>query len=464
MGDVFYGLDVSKGYADIARQGFGIPKKGNTWKINDNKEGVKELRELIKADLESGRCVFMGVESTGGYENNWYNNFIDFDSNVKVIRINPIRINHESKKTMVRNITDKVSSFSIANHLKDNREELVSKPKKTRSQANIASLVTLHQMLLKQRTQSFNVLEKIVYGSMPGLLKFWGGSCPDYLLELILKWPSKQKLIKTLPSSIAKIKGISFDKAAEIIATVKNDSGCDDDEIKSYEMKVLAQEIKSKNKIILELVQKFQSYEDYKTKISLLTSIPGCGAQSAAIINIEIGDINNFDSAKQMCGYFGTHPESKQSGDIRSKPQMSKKGSPQMRSTLYMIAMNSIKWSDSLKSTYAQQRANGKGHNSALGVVMNKLLRIIFGVLKSGKEFSEDIANSQVKLQTENTDDKKIEEIKKKIEILNIELQGCVKAPTSSLKKSRIKKAIKESQNSLDELKTRSSLSPETKV
>lgn len=471
MSEVFYGIDVSKGYADIIRTGKDIPKSGNYWKLNDTKEGIKELMTLVVEDVKKGQSVYMGVESTGGYENNWYNNFYGVDKNIHIYRINPIRIHHEVKKDMQRNITDKISSGAIANHLMENKDKFISMPTKTKEQSSLTRLITTHQMYIKQRTQTYTTLEKAVYDTMPGLIKIWGDKCPNYLLDLLLKYPSKVKLIKTQPSSLIRIKGISYDKATEIIDLVKKDSALkEEDDIKSYQIQTLIQSIKQLNTLITGIEKKIQSCEIYKTKNTLLSSIPGCGVNSAVILNIEIGDIGRFTSASQMCAYFGTHPEKKQSGDGQTKARMSKKGSPRFRATLYMVAKNAVMYSEYFKEIYAQSRAKGKVHNHALGVIMNKLVRIMYGVLKSGIPFNQQIAKSKSEcVKSENPKEdprliKQIEKLTNKIDSLEKEFENSKKAPTSTLKRSRMKKAIEESQNALEALKTRSSPMPETNI
>jgi transposase len=470
MEEIFYGIDVSKGYADIVRMGKDSYVSKHL-KLNDTKDGIKELMELVEKDTDEGRYVYMGVESTGGYENNWYNNFYDLGKkSVIMLRINPIRIHHETKKDMQRNITDKVSGKAIANHLRENKDKLINTPVKTKEETDLTRLLTSHQMFIKQRTQAYTALEKVVYDTMPGLLTFWNDKCPKYLLALLLKFPSKAKLLKTQPSSISKIKGISFDKATKIIEMVKNDSALkEDNKIKSFQIKALVNTILNLDGTITAIEKEFQSSEKYKQKIGLLSSIPGCGESSAAILNIEIGDINRFSSAAQMCAYFGTHPEKKQSGDGTTKARMSKTGSPKFRAALYMVAKNAAMYSDYFKEIYVKNRAKGKVYDSALGVVMNKLVRVIYGILKSGIPFDPSIAKSEKDSENqkigENTKlEKETENLENAIVILEKELENSKKAPTSALKKSRIKKAIEESQNALDALKTRSSSLPVTNI
>ncbi|MBK9734435.1 MAG: hypothetical protein IPO92_05465 [Saprospiraceae bacterium] len=59
----FYVL-ILVGYADIIRMGNGIAQSGSHWKLNDTKDGIKELMTLVTDDLNSGKYVYMGLEST----------------------------------------------------------------------------------------------------------------------------------------------------------------------------------------------------------------------------------------------------------------------------------------------------------------------------------------------------------------------------------------------------------------
>lgn len=489
--EFYYGIDASKGYADFTRIAVTGPKKGNHFKLIDNKEGTKFLLDSIKEDVKYG-YVYLAVESTGGYENNWYNNVKALDNqNVKIVRINPIRIHHESKKDMQRNITDKISSLTIANHLRDNKEKLLSLPVKDKDHTNLTRLIKIHQMYVKQRTQILNSLEKLVYDTMPGLLSIWSDSCPQYLFHLLIKFPSKSKLLKTQPTSIASIKNISYNKAVNIIELVKNDAGIiENSDIKSFEIRTLATRKVELDKSIREVEKKFLEIESFKKSSNILSDIKGIGVMSATLINIEIGDITRFTSASQICGYYGTHPEKKVSGDGQTKSQMSKKGSPRMRSILYMVAKNLVLHNPYFKELYAEKKAEGQTYDFIIGIVMNKALRMIYGILKSGKPFDiNKLKKSKNEVECVASLKKEQEKLEKITENLIKEKEQSKISPISSYKKSKIKKqieannarletirqkldklneenikAIEESQNDIKSISTRSSSTPETNI
>ncbi|MEX0905971.1 MAG: transposase [Balneolaceae bacterium] len=97
----------------------------------------------------------------------------------------------------------------------------------------------------------------------------------------------------------------------------------------------------------------------------------------------QIEDHSRFDSSKALCAYFGVHPTWKESGDGHWKTGMSKQGRTGVRGVLFMCSLSGIRWNPDLKRLYHKFRKKGMNHYQAIGVVMHKLLRIMYGVLKN---------------------------------------------------------------------------------
>jgi len=126
----------------------------------------------------------------------------------------------------------------------------------------------------------------------------------------------------------------------------------------------------------------------------LLRSIPGIAAFLAALILGEIGDISRFSNAKQLVAYCGMDPSVRQSGNyVGTKNTVTKRGSPFLRRSLYIAATTAIRKDakgrlvNPVIYDYYQKKLLSKTKKQALGAVMNKLLRIIFSVLKNEQEF-----------------------------------------------------------------------------
>jgi transposase len=141
-----------------------------------------------------------------------------------------------------------------------------------------------------------------------------------------------------------------------------------------------------------ELVKKIDDHIDrhpqLKQQRDLLTSIPGIGDKTAAILLAEIGDLSLFSSARQLAAYAGLTPSEHSSGtSIHKKPRLSKVGNSRLRKALFMPALASIRHNDVIKLFRQRLLDSGKPKIKVVGAIMHKLLRFAFGVLKSALPF-----------------------------------------------------------------------------
>ena len=88
-------------------------------------------------------------------------------------------------------------------------------------------------------------------------------------------------------------------------------------------------------------------------------------------------------------------------GDGIYKSKMSKQGSAAMRATLFVIANNLVLHNEYFKTIYSKHRKKRKKHSSAIGVIMNKVLRVMWGMLKSKTEFNTEIDKKNQRIEVE---------------------------------------------------------------
>lgn len=117
-----------------------------------------------------------------------------------------------------------------------------------------------------------------------------------------------------------------------------------------------------------------------------LLSVNGLGQITSAIILAEIGDPSRYSHASQLIKLAGTQPVPNTSGrKTRSNTPMSRKGRPRLRTALYFAVMRLIQYDDHFARIYQrfQQRdENPLTKMQALGALMNKLLRILWALMK----------------------------------------------------------------------------------
>lgn len=122
-------------------------------------------------------------------------------------------------------------------------------------------------------------------------------------------------------------------------------------------------------------------------QLALLTSIPGIAAQTAGLLLAEVGNIHRFSSAASLVAYAGLTPGQLRSGSSLDRSRLSRLGSSRLRHLLYMPALAGLRYNPLLKVFFERLVARGKTKKSALVACMAKLLRIVYGVLSSGRQF-----------------------------------------------------------------------------
>jgi transposase len=115
-------------------------------------------------------------------------------------------------------------------------------------------------------------------------------------------------------------------------------------------------------------------------------SVNGLGLVTAATILGELGDPSRYRNAQQWVKLAGTQPAPNTSGrKSRSRTPMSKKGRPLLRTCLFFAVMRLIQVDDAFARDYLrfQQRdKNALTKMQALGALMNKLLRILWALVR----------------------------------------------------------------------------------
>ncbi len=127
-------------------------------------------------------------------------------------------------------------------------------------------------------------------------------------------------------------------------------------------------------------------------RIQLLTSIPGVGERTAAVLAVYLPeDCANWGAAKavtaRLQALFGCDPRLRQSGKWNGKVKISKRGIGAARTALFQCAFCSIVHDPENAAYYDQLRQRGKSHKQAIVDLMRKQLRRIVAVLRSNRPF-----------------------------------------------------------------------------
>jgi transposase len=391
--ECYLGADVSKGYSDfilLNREKMVLEKD---FQLDDDRAGHDALKKMLERLIEEHQIsmLYCAVESTGGFENNWYSYFIELSKTMplKVARLNPNGVKQNAGAGLKRNVTDALSAFYIAEYLIGHPEK-VNYDEQSSYYASYRSINNHIKLQNKQQTQVINELKMLLYSSFPEMVCYCRRSIPNWVLEVLVKYPTAAKLKGASVAKLCKIKHVTIDKAEALIKKAKVSVSSRVAEADEFLLTNLAGQLLEKQKLIKEHKQYLEKHCK-GPEVILLESITGIGAYSAAAIMVEIEDIARFASPKKLVSYFGLHPELKDSGDKKAVSRMSKKGRASMRGILYMCAQTAVRHDEHFKKIYHNQRSKSMCHNQAIGVIMQKMLRVIWGMLTSKKAYHSDI-------------------------------------------------------------------------
>jgi len=392
MHKFYLGADVSKGYADFVIIDAKKQPVEKNFQLDDTFEGhcllYNKLYTFCKDHPDS--IIYAAVESTGGYEKNWYHSLVKFQSTLSLntAHLNPFGVSHNRKAGMKRNITDKISAQNIAEYMIAHPEKVSYQP-----QDYLASLRKqwgFVKMLTKQSTQLLNQLESVVYNANPEALIYCKDGMPDWILKLLKSYPTASRLAKAKIKSVAKIPYISSERARNLVAAAKKSVACTTDKVTEQLVIATVKQIIHLKKVI-KRQSEIMANECSIHEVELLKTFKGISDYSAIGLILNMEAVERFASTKKLASYFGIHPVYKKSGDGTWGIHMSKKGRKEPRHILFMVAMSAIKCNPLIRSIYLKHTQKGMKKMAAIGVCMHKILRIVYGMLKHNRAFDPDI-------------------------------------------------------------------------
>jgi transposase len=267
-----------------------------------------------------------------------------------------------------------------------------------------AQIVLLHEVAgrlqaqVKQTTQAINRLHNLLARVFPELALHADDLAAGWVLHLLDKYPSPERIGQARLASIQKIPYLPADKAQPLH--------------QAAQQSVASLRGTIAETLVRDLVAQVRHGEQAETKMRQLLiaahgdlpagghrqviTVPGIGPATAAVLTAKIIDIDRFATADQLVCYFGIFPEENSSGtDKLGHPlppgtlRMSHKGNDLVRCYLWNAARSAITCNPAVRALYRRLRAKGKRGDVAIGHCMRKLLHLVFGVWKTNRPFDE---------------------------------------------------------------------------
>lgn len=135
---------------------------------------------------------------------------------------------------------------------------------------------------------------------------------------------------------------------------------------------------------ILKLVDKDEAL---RKRIDRITKIKGIGTLTVVKLLAETDGFRNVKSIKSLVSYSGLDVAQNQSGKMKGKPRISKKGNAYIRAALYMPAMSAVQHDEKSKAFYERLNERLPKKRQSLVAVMRKLLITIYALWKNEEEY-----------------------------------------------------------------------------
>ena len=327
----FIGIDVSKNWLDFA-----VVLEGNVLfhlQVNNSKDGISKLmKQLFKQPNYQANTSLFCMEHTGIYNNHLISFLAKIKTNICIESGRQIK----QSQGIQRGKNDKVDAQRIALYAYKNRD------------------------CIRLWTPKRDVIVKL-----------------KYLLSL------RDRLINA---------------SKQLSTPIKEDSGFVDKSLTKKITSLSKSTIASLKKDIVavddEILQLIKADVELNHLFSIITSIKGVGAITAAQILITTNEFKDINSAKKFACYCGIAPFEHSSGSsIRGKTRVSQLGNKNVKRLLHMAAMVAVMYNEELKHYYQRKVEAGKNKMLVLNAVRNKLIHRIFSCVKHDRLYENNYQN-----------------------------------------------------------------------
>ena len=390
---IFVGIDVAKDKHDCFITNTEGESLFKPFTISNNLNGFNELYLKIESVMEDVSKVKVGLEATGHYSYNILGYLLDKGFPTYVI--NPLHTNLYRKSLSLRQTkTDKVDSRTIASMMMSD-VNLKSYSDTSYHNEELKSLTRYRFDKVKERSALKVSLARLVCILFPELEKLVPTLHIASVYALLYEFPGAKHVASAHLTRLANLletasKGRYRKDVAITFRNAARNSIGSNMPAKSLELKHTIKLIQELDAEISEIENEIQSIMDEIN--SPILSIPGISYKMGAMIIAEIGDFSRFDSPDKILAYAGLSPTTYQSGQLDSShSRMEKRGSRYLRYALFNATKYVCLWDPTFASYLSKKRAEGKHYNVAISHAAKKLVRVIFQLEKSGKQYIKAI-------------------------------------------------------------------------
>jgi len=283
---------------------------------------IQSIKAFFNRQLSADSNNYVCIENTGKY--GWFLMELLPELDCVLYVVNPLHL--KRSLGLIRGKNDKIDAFRIAKFIKNNHSDITPFIAQRKVIKDLQVLLTESKHRIKQRKAL--VLKNKEHKSL-----------------------TDQKLIKLL--------------------TRKNNTL----------IKQLDKQIKEFEQVITQIINQDEKLTMLNKQ---LTSTPGVGKVLAWNLLVKTNEFKMITEPRKLACYAGVAPFENRSGtSIYRKPRVSSLADKELKRLLHLGAMSAIRLENDLSIYYKRKVEQGKNKMSVLNAVRNKIIHIIFALIKN---------------------------------------------------------------------------------
>jgi transposase len=394
MDRMFVGVDISKdSFSAAGLDGEGNERFSGIYPMDS--EGFCQFLEKLTTGCGDYEKVWVAMESTGCYHINLFS-FLT-SQGIHALVINPLLVANFAKRSLRKTKTDKKDARTIAQFLRETREEIIQLSVSqdfqdlrdlARERESISHLISATKVEIRRVLRTiFPELESIGDIYTRGMLRF----LQMYPSARLVKAAKPKELVQALRQPYV---GDKLTFSAEDILRAARSSVATASPAKEIILKGkiatlihLQGRLEERQKLLIDLCQATR-VEDLKS----LRSIKGVGPKTGVSFLAEMGPVANFSSHKKLIAFGGMDPSVCQSGKYIGKSKLSKRGNRHLRRAIYLMTAAVVSQNAFFKAYFLRRKKEGLIPQKALLATAHKLIRVIFAMLSQRTYFQVKMA------------------------------------------------------------------------
>ena len=375
---VYVGIDMAKDKFDYCTMDddMNVLYRGDS--CSNSTESFDSFGSTLHDLKQMTGQLFIGMESTGIYHLQLYQFLRNSGYHVRILNGLEVR---GMKKARVRKTTnDAIDAESIARYLMVSRDrDSYDYPDELK---NLRELVTALDILTAKITTTKNNIIRTMDMIFTGLSN--AIDLNHDTIRLLEKYHTADDFINADDADLEKYLTVARIRKIRSAAEKAPEPG--------IEKKSLAIEILSLLRILDLLMKEKENItremeKEFVSSTQVITSIPGVGSVTGAVIVAKIGRIERFEDAGKLVAFAGIDPVIKESGKTRSERSISKRGDSMLRTAIYQSTLVATRCNPVISDYYHRLVERGMPKKKALVAASRKMCHIIFSVMHSNRPF-----------------------------------------------------------------------------